>query len=199
MTTAAEIVPLHLSDHEIVRGVVAGEPRAQRELVRRYGRLMASVLLNTLGPRSDVDDLLQEAYMVAFRDAHKLREPGALKSWLVSVAASRARNCLRAERRRWWLSFREPENVPEIATSPADDEAVRAVYEALSQMKPGTRVLFSLRYIQGLSVGEIASAIGVSESTARRRVASARARFDRLVAGDSRVDPWLGEVSDESR
>lgn len=185
------VVPLQTDDAAIVRGVLSGDARAQRELIRRYGRLMASVILNILGPRNDLDDILQDALLIVFRDLHKLREAGALKKWLVMIAVSRARNQLRSERHKWWLTFRAPEDLPERATIPEQDDAMRAVYEALEKMKPDRRTVFALRYVSQMTIPEIAQALDVSESTAKRRIKDARARFDRCVEGDERLAQWL--------
>ena len=189
--TMDNVVPLQMDDASIVRGVLDGSAPAQRELIRRYGRLMASVILNILGPRGDLDDILQDAFLIVFRDLPKLREVPALKKWLVMVAISRAQNQLRRERHRWWLTFRAPEDIPERAAPAEQDDAIRAVYDALEKMKPEARTVFALRFVSQMTIPELADALGVSESTAKRRVASARARFDRLVDGDERLAQWL--------
>jgi RNA polymerase sigma-70 factor (ECF subfamily) len=190
MAADDNIIPLTTTDEQIVEGVLVGSTDAQRELVRRYGRLMASVILNILGPRNDLDDILQEAYLIAFRDIAKLDDPAALKSWLASVAVSRARNTLRGENRKWWLVFRPPKRLPQTSTVPEHDEAVRAVYEAMERMKPDSRTVFALRYVMQMTVSEVADVLDVSHSTAKRRVSSARATFDKLIEGDPRLSEW---------
>lgn len=190
------VILLDTPDDVLVERVLAGRPEAQLELVRRYGRLIASVMANILGARADLSDLLQEAYLIAFRDLHKLREPGALKYWLISIAVSRAQNQLRSERRKWWLSFRAPEDLPARASSPEEDDAVRAVYEALSQMSPDARTIFALRFITEMTIPEVAMALELSESTAKRRLSKARKTFDALVADDPRLRAWLGHRGD---
>jgi len=185
------VVRLHEPDDELVGRILAQDPDAPHELVRRYGRLMTGVLTNILGPREDIHDLLQETFLVVFRDLHKLREPRALRSWMISIAVGRARNTLRSERRRWWLSFRAPEELPEQATRHDDDDAVRAVYEAMERMNTDERMIFALRYLSRLTLSELADALSVSKSTAKRRLREARQSFDRLVEEDARLEVWL--------
>src|SRR5690606_39796154 len=92
---------------------------------------------------------------------------------------------------RWWLSFRAPQDLPEPSSTPAHDEALRAVYEAMRQMSPDARTLFALRFISGMTLPEVADAMDLSRSTVKRKLARARATFDALVAGDPRLDAWL--------
>jgi len=190
------VITLEVSDELLVARILEDDPEAQRALLRRYGRLVARVLLDTLGARDDIDDLMQEVFLIAFRDMAKLREPGALKRWMAMIATSRARNLLRSERRKWWLSFRAPSELPEVSAPEQSTGAMRAVYDAMGKMEAELRLAFALRYVSEMTFPELAGALGVSESTAKRRVRRARAIFDELVEDDPRLAAWVGGGSD---
>jgi RNA polymerase sigma-70 factor (ECF subfamily) len=190
------VVELHplaaVSDAELVEKLQEGQFDAQREVVRRYGTLVSGLTANILGLHDDVADLSQEALLIVFRDIGKIRDPGALRAWIISIAVSRARNALRSRRRRWWLSFWNPSDLPEVTTEPRHDEAVIAVYDALGKMENDERSAFALRYVAGMTVLEVGEAMGFSHSTAKRTLARARASFDRLTHEDPRLTDWNG-------
>lgn len=189
--TVAYLRPLDSDDATLVMQSRSGSENAKRELVRRHTRHVAGVLVNVLGARSDLGDLLQETFLVVFRDLDKLRDPGAFKPWLTTIAVGRARNALRSRRRRWWLRFVSHEEVPEQATNPEHEEAIRAVYEVLERFDPDEQLTFALRFIAGMELAEVARATDVSLATVKRRLDDVRRKFEKAAATDMRLARWV--------
>lgn len=101
-----------------------------------------------------------------------LRDPAALRSWLLRIAA---RHALGRRRRA-----RNDEGLPEEIGSPiggATDPERIALAEALGGLPPRMRACLSLHYYAGLSVAETATALGVSPNTAKFHLKSGLTRL----------------------
>jgi RNA polymerase sigma-70 factor (ECF subfamily) len=166
-----------LSDAELVAAMIGGDTQALGTVWDRYSPLVRRVLRSSLGPDSGVEDLLQEVFMVLVRSAGKLRDPSALRPFLVGVAVRKVAVERRRRRVRRWVTLSATGTIPEVEDSPRDVEgieALRTLYRLLERISERRRLAFVLRHVQGLSVLEVAAALGVSESTAKREIARAR-------------------------
>lgn len=182
----------------LVAGLLAREACAVRALVEEFTPYLTRVLARMTGARGDIDDMRQEVFLRALERIGGLRTPSALRGWLASIAVNVARETLRARRRREWLSFFAPEEMPDIADDncEADQDAtatLRATYQVLSSLSADAQIAFTLRYIEGLELTEVAAACGVSLATIKRRIADATKTF--LVR--SRSHPALRERLEE--
>jgi RNA polymerase sigma-70 factor (ECF subfamily) len=147
-----------------------------------------------LGREGELDDIVQEVFIYAFNSINKLREPPALRGWLLGIAVGQVRSYLRKRYRRRWLSFLPHEELPERAL-PVDDaetELVRNVTGILDQMPPEERIALGVHRLQGLSLHEAAKACSMSVSTFKRRLAKGEARFMALAAKHPGLSKWLG-------
>jgi RNA polymerase sigma-70 factor (ECF subfamily) len=181
---------------EIARALRAGEAWAERAFVERHTSHVERILTRILGARSDLDDRVQEVFVRAFERVEDLREPRALQGWLTGIAVFVAREAIRARRRRRWLIFPAPEAVPEPAAPTASPEtraAVRAFYEVLGRLDDDARIAFTLRFVEGMELAEIAAACGVSRSTVKRRIKSAENEFIERAQTHEALAPWIEE------
>src|SRR3954471_20476165 len=80
-------------------------PLTDAQLFKRFAPYVARIGLRLLGRESDVDDLIQEVFMAAFRQRHQVRDPLAFKSWLAIIAVRTARRQLRRRRLRVFIGI----------------------------------------------------------------------------------------------
>src|SRR5689334_7685134 len=146
-------LPLPESDAALVAAARAGRPNAHQEIVKRCGRDVVRILYRVLGPDSEIEDLMHDVFVAAFQRLDQLREPQALRSWLVSIAVRKARKLV-ARRKRWsFIRVMAPSDMPEqlAATgSPEVSDALRATYRILSQLPVDDRIAFALRRVDGM-------------------------------------------------
>lgn len=182
-------VPFSGDDAALVRGVREGNPSAKAELFHRYAPQLERLITHLLGYDAELADILQETFVSALRSIGSLKDPAALKPWLLTIATLTARKTLRGRSRRRWLRFFSDEAEEaryEPRTDPADEEslgAVREVYAILARFPVDERLPFALRYVSGLELGAVASACNVSLATVKRRLQRAERRFLRAAAG----------------
>jgi RNA polymerase sigma-70 factor (ECF subfamily) len=185
------------SDAALVSGVVSGHSVALAALFDRYAGDVRNVLLTAYGSAFDVDDLTQETFLVVARRCSTLRDPLALRSFVISVAIRLARNEHRKRLVRRWVGL---DTIPEStaatgAHDPCASEVVRSIHAALASLGVDSRIVFVLRRIEGYELTEGAAIVGCSLATFKRRLRRAEACFDALC----RADPVLRELVTEVR
>jgi RNA polymerase sigma-70 factor (ECF subfamily) len=188
-----------LSDAELVEAVAGGDTAAVGLIWDRYSALVRQVLKASFGPDASVEDLLQDVFMVLVGSAAKLRDPSALRSFLVGIAV---RKVAFERRKRWvrrWVMLSATGNIPEVEQSPRDMEgveALRALYRLLERLPERRRMAFVLRHVEGLGMLEVAAALQVSESTAKREVNRARDQVLSRARREPALRAYLGEPED---
>jgi RNA polymerase sigma-70 factor, ECF subfamily len=183
-------------DGALLAGIRAGNPLAMAALYDRYVGDVRRILLHTLGPRLDLADLVQDVFINVLTSVRSVREPSALRSWLFQVTVRTARKHLRGSSRRWWLKL-WPEG-DELELQPASmleehaSDAVQATFRILKNMATEDRLVFSLRYVSGLDLSEMAEVCETSLSTLKRRLARAERRFHAEAQSDDALSGWAG-------
>jgi RNA polymerase sigma-70 factor (ECF subfamily) len=197
---AVRAAPLRAEEDpdELARALKAGETWAQHALLAQHTEHLERILTRILGGRADLDDLVQEVFVRAFERVGELREPRALRGWLTTIAVFVAREAIRAKKRRRWLLFLPPEETPELPVLEATPEvraAVRAFYAVVGALDADARIAFTLRFVEGMELTDIARTTGVSLSTVKRRLKSAEAEFlgGARAPGHEALLDWIEE------
>lgn len=161
------------ADVPLVRAAQQGDAAAFDALYRRHARLVHAVLLGR-APRPDVEDLVQDVFLAAWRRLDTLRDPTAFAGWLMAIARHqridharraaadppRASNAVADGDR----GLREARS----AEAPADArlEAHRAL-EAIRALPEAYRETLVLRLVQGMTGPEIARCTGLTPDSVR--------------------------------
>ena len=194
----SKVVPLSTSDDAIVQGLVGGEPWAADVLYERYAPAIERTLRRALGGErhADLADLLHDVFVEAIHSAPRLRDSVALLAWLQKIAVHTAYRTMRRRRARSWLWFAPPEELPEVVhrdPEPEVRQAHRAFYTLLERLPARQQLFFSLRYVEGMEVAQLALVSGTSLSTVKRQLALAEARFTKLAERDPVLTSYLQE------
>src|ERR1700722_10767742 len=140
-------------DAALARLAAARDPRAAAALWDRYATLVRGILRRTLGPSADVEDLVHDAFIGLFRTLPGLRDPEALRSFVVGTALRVARSEIRRRRVRRCLSLTATGSMPDAvllgASDPEARRAVKRLYEMLSKVDARGRMAFVLRHVDG--------------------------------------------------
>ena len=177
----------------LLKALREGNPSAQHYAWRRFSPLVRRLQSRLLGPKRDVADAAQETLIRFFQRVDRVRDGALLQSYLVGICYRVAREHRRAERVRSWFQLTRTGVVPELGFEPDVDgrEALRRLDEALQHLSTDERALFVLRYMEGWELDDVARALGLSISTARRRALRGRSRVLALVRSDSELMRYL--------
>ncbi len=185
-----------VDDATLWRALCDGEPNAQRVAWDRFCPMVRGVVRRSLGPELDAESVVQDAFLTLFQKISTLREPAALRAFVMSITVLTARTALRTEMRRRrlrrWLGVQQELEHQALRLVPEDMDSRQALvrfYNILDKINPRDRMAFVLRFVEGMAVAEVASTLGVSVPTVRRCFTRAWERFT-LLAGR---DPFLAD------
>jgi RNA polymerase sigma-70 factor (ECF subfamily) len=174
------------TDKELVRRVKKGDRRAFELLFERYQYKIHGLVGRYIKDFAEVDDVVQEAFIKAFRALPRFRGESAFYTWLYRIAVNTAKNHLVSRSRRppdvdvdaadaeyfdGGDALRESAN-PE--NSLARDELERAINDALTNLPDDLRSAVTLREFDGLSYEQIAEIMECPVGTVRSRIFRAR-------------------------
>lgn len=177
---------LHLVNDEIlVERAVDGDTAAFETLVHRHGPLMRAYTSRIVGSRTEADDVVQEAFIIAWRQLPTVRHPGSVRSWLMRIAS---RQAFAHIKRRPTDAPLPPLEVPaRIDTQPENlavrNAELRALSVALDKLPEDQRQCWLLREIAELSYTEIAEDMHLSPATVRGNLARARTNITAKMEG----------------
>lgn len=188
-------------DVDLVHALRAGDPEAPAALWARYSPSVGRVLAKALGPTLEIEDLTQEVFLRVFGRLPSLRDPSALRAFVLAVAM----NVLKWELRRRWIGRRVrlsgTGRLPDIESTSADAEARHALqrcYRILDSLPTKERMAFVLRYMEGMTIDEVADALRVSISTAKRWVGRGAAKVAEQVTSDADLCSFFAGERKES-
>lgn len=184
-------MPWDSDDQSFVGALQQGHVAAAAELFDRYQADVNRIVWRVLGADSEHDDLVQDVFAKALKSVGQLRDPGALRGWLMSLAVKTVRSELRRRRYRRFLPFADA-LAPEGLSTSDDHEGqatVARTYAVLDKLPADERIVFVLRFIDGKALEEVASVCACSLATVKRRLQQAQSRFLKLAARE----PLLAE------
>lgn len=172
-------------DADLVERAKRGDRDAFAALVRRYYRTAYAAAWGVLGRADEAEEISQAAFVQAWEKLEKLRDAGAVASWIWRIARDTALKYLRKHRR-----MRPTASPPETGaeTSPPEGELVRgeerqAVLGAMERLPEDMRDALRMRFWEELDYAAMAQRTGASET----------ALYQRVCRGLKKLRDFLGE------
>ena len=174
------------SDPALVIEAVAGRKESFAVLVRRYQDYAYGTAVGLLGDSERARDVVQEAFLRAYRDLPKLKDPARFGGWLRGIVRHTAHGALR-ELTRVRALAEELGPSAERLEPPSDRQAEEAerrriVRRALARLNEKNREAVSLYYVDGLSYADIAAFLSVTETAVRGRLHRGRRQLRKELA-----------------
>jgi len=175
-------------DLELVDAVLAGASERFSELVRRYDGRLRALAYKLLGADRDrMDDVLQDAYLRAYRGLGGYRRDADLGTWLYRITYNACIDELRRQRRRPTPVDLTERSWEPVASTPGPEDAVGAgdvTARALAALPDDQRITVVLVDGEGLDNVTAARILGVAPGTVASRLSRARATMRRLIGED---------------
>ncbi|MBP8273916.1 MAG: sigma-70 family RNA polymerase sigma factor [Acidobacteria bacterium] len=143
----------------LVRDAQAGDRAAFGRIYALHSRMVHGVLLSRV-PSADVEDLVQDVFMLAMQRVSALRDPSSIGAWLASIARTRAIDHLR----RLPRTAEMPDDVP--AHDP-DRSEINDIMAVIRRLPPAYRETLTLRFVEGMTGPEIAMRTGLTDGSVR--------------------------------
>jgi RNA polymerase sigma-70 factor (ECF subfamily) len=177
------------ADAVAVGRVLAGDVEAYTELVTRYRARFGRYALHMLGNREDAEEVLQDAFVRAYRSLDRCEDPTRFGAWFFSILANRCRTAgVRRARRRAMFVHDEVALHNAAEEHPAEGRARREeIRRALALLRPEHREAFLMKYVEDMGYDEMAGLTGVGVSALKMRVKRACDRLRQLLTEVERV------------
>jgi RNA polymerase sigma-70 factor (ECF subfamily) len=168
---------MQVDDAAAVAKARAGDEDAFRVLVERHSRSIYRLAYRMTGRPEDAEDVVQEAFVRAYRQLSRFEARSNFATWLYRIAFNCAIDYMRARPHRESNETSERlEQMSGRSQAPATDELVYAgeigvlVQQALETLSPQERAAFLMRHYQGCSIDEICRALDLRTNAAKHSI-----------------------------
>jgi RNA polymerase sigma-70 factor, ECF subfamily len=175
------------SDRELVAGARAGDATSKERIYLRHVDYIAGMSARLLRSIDASEDVVQDAFVIAFSKLGSLRDPDAFRGWLASITVRLVRRRLARQRLLGFLGLdRGLDDAPldELARDDLSLEArseLAALDLVLQQLPAHQRIAWMLRYVEDEPIENVAEACGRSRATVKRWISAADRRVKAYV------------------
>jgi RNA polymerase sigma-70 factor (ECF subfamily) len=175
-----------LSDEQIVQRIRSGDVACYEQLVRRYNQRVYRVVRAILRDDAEAEDVMQDAYLAAYRHLDGFAGRARFSTWLIRIAANQALDRLRKtgrfvpfdptleEARARLIDARAAALSRDPEQQLGDRQIGRMLELAIDALPPPYRMAYVLRELEGMSTADAAECLGVEVGTVKTRVHRAR-------------------------
>jgi len=163
------------TEQKIIRKAVAGDRAAFRELVLEHSHAMFRLAWRLSSNESAAEDIVQEAFIKAWRKIGSFRMESSFKSWLHRITVNTAMDYLRKQSRRKKFETEEPEWDPGLKSAeiPSHDTQIdirkqtEAAMKGLSEIE---RSALLLKHFEGHSINEVAQILEITTGACKQAI-----------------------------
>lgn len=171
------------NDEALVARAMSGERWAESALYARHAPEVLLLATRLLRQRAEAEDVVQETFFYALTELERLRMPSAFRLWVLRIAVRRVHRRFRRRTWRRWIGWpRDEATLPleaQVApgASPEQVAELALVDRRLDLLTTDERIAWTLRYVQGARLMEVAVACDCSLATVKRRLLRAQRRL----------------------
>lgn len=169
-----------MQDKEVIDLIKRGDKAAMRQLYDRHIRYLTAVAQRYLGYDA-VRDVLQESFLKIFSsiDRFEYRSEGGLRAWMARIVVTESLKHLRRE----GPPMQSLDAVPlaEVEEEPTEGIPIEVLHRMIRELPAGYRAVFNLYVVEGRSHREIASMLGIGESSSASQLHRAKSLLARNI------------------
>lgn len=204
--TASKAATPPWSDGDIASRIAAGDQTAFEQMMRRHNRPLFRTARSIVKDDAEAEDVLQDAYLLAYRGIGNYRGESSLSTWLTRIVVNEAIARTRKNSRRAEIIRidggddaleKADTSMDETHTEQPDQAAMRAEVRAMLEKKidalpDSFRTVFVLRALEEMTVEETAVILGIPDATVRSRFFRARSMLRESLSRE--FDVALGDA-----
>lgn len=175
-----------MDEKTTIREIKSGDKELFALLLRKYERIVNSILYSMVFDIETTKDLTQETFIKAYENLNSYNEEHEFKPWIAKIARNHAIDYLRKKKQTISIEELETE-LPDEKESSGDSahEDKRRVERAMARMKEEERTILLLKYKEGFSNREIAESLEMPENRVNVRIFRARERMREILERDN--------------
>ncbi len=157
-----------------------GEKHAYNRLYNLYSKAMFNVALRIVNDHGDAEDVLQEAFIAAFKNLKAFKGDSTFGAWIKRIVVNKSINHLNKKR----LATESVEEYPDVEAIQEQSSvlfSVKAIKTAIAQLPDGYRTVLTLYLFEGYDHGEISQILNISESTSKSQLNRSKKKLIQLL------------------
>ena len=166
---------------ELFEACRRGSSKAQAEIYRLYYRAMFNTSLRILNDRFEAEDVMQEAFLKAFRNIENFGAKASFGAWLKKIVINTSLDALRKRKRHLTEPLDNLENEEFVENDDPEEEAgpedIKRITDEILRLPEGYRIILSLYLLEGYDHDEISHILGISPSTSRSQYSRAKQKL----------------------
>ena len=173
---------LHIHD-QLIANCRSGDRDAHYQLYKLYSKAMFNVAYRITRSEPEAEDVLQEAFISAFRNLDKYRGDATFGAWFKRIVVNKAINALNKNKHETIPDDDERWDVAEEidTTEYREGLTVERVRQGIEKLPDGYRTVLSLYLMEGYDHQEIGQIMGISESTSKSQLNRARTKLKEIL------------------
>jgi len=174
------------SDQDLVKACIAKNRQAQQELYLRFVEMMKGICLRYAANEAEAEDILQEAFIQAFKKLEMYSGKGALGGWMRKITINKA---LEQYRKNKSLKNTKDNYLDNRLDHPDDDNifsqlGLADLLTKMQQLPVGYRTIFNLYAVEGYKHSEIGEMLGIAEGTSKSQFSRARKMLIEMIKNE---------------
>ena len=161
-----------------------GDEKAFEEIVKRYKERIGRIIFGMLGNTQDAEDIGQEVFIRFYYSMDNFRGDSELGTYLTRIAINLSINELRKRKRKIFNfsnNYLEKQNIINEPIFPKKIEINEMIEKSIASLNPKLRVVVVLRFLNSLSIKEIAAALKLPKGTVQSRLFRAQEKLLKVI------------------
>ena len=175
-----------LDIHHLIEECIRNNKRAQLLLYKHYAKSMYNTCLRMVKNTATAEDIIQEAFLSAYRSIKSFRQEVPFSAWLRRIVINKSLDHLRKKKNSNLEYYDTLEDFSDISHTGSDngsdsmrEKLVQHIKDEMMLLPDGYRVIFSLFYFEGYDHDEIGQIMNISSSSSRSQLTRAKQRIIR--------------------
>lgn len=173
-------MPVSNYEKDLIQKCCDGNRTANRELYKLHAGELLAIALRYMKTKQEAEDVLQDAFIKAFKNLGSFDQRATLKTWLTRIVINTALNKLRGQHQLQHWNFVEFEET-ETSPLPLDNFNFIELISFIQQLPPGCRSVFNLYAIEGYSHKEISDMLSISLGTSKSQYHRAKTLLQQMI------------------
>lgn len=160
---------------ELINLSIRGDSRAQYRLYKLYSKAMYNICIRMLSDKHEAEDILQDAFVSAFRNLKNFKAESTFGAWLKRIVINKCISQLRKKIPQFVeIETVDAENINAFESHEYISANPEYIHQAIKELPEGSRLVFNLYAMEGYKHKEIAQMLEISESTSKSQYIRAK-------------------------
>ncbi len=170
-----------INEVKLIQLCKKGDEKAQYRIYQSYSKAMFNIAVRMTGEKEAAEDILQDSFIKAFNELHKLNDAKAFGGWLKRIVINRSIDEVRKKKYMFTAFDALSDKHAEIAEEVSDNVDPEFVHHMIKKLPGGAREILVLRALEGYRYAEIAEKLDITESTAKTQFFRAKQLLGKMI------------------